>query len=152
MNFKNLKIHIFVLILISLNCSTNNNQALITKAKTIHAKVLTIDTHCDTPLRMEDPAWDVGERHESGGRSKVDLPRMKDGGLDVEFFAAFVGQRDRSEENYKWAYNQADKLILSIKNIIFLFYITIRMIFFKWSQVGNNILFYHPNRKEFLQN
>ena len=40
---------------------------------------------------MIEPGFDMGERHdpnESG--SKVDYPRMKEGGLDAIFFAAFL--------------------------------------------------------------
>ncbi len=88
-------------------------------ANQLHNRILTIDTHCDTPLHMADTTWDVGARHESGSRrsGKVDLPRMKEGGLDVEFFAAFVGQRNRTPENYEWAQHETNKLIQSIKNM-----------------------------------
>ena len=63
----------------------------IRKAKRIHDKVLTIDSHNDTPLRMVRPDFDWGERHDAkSSRSKVDLVRMEEGGLDGAFFAIFV--------------------------------------------------------------
>ena len=65
----------------------------------IHEKILTIDTHVDTPFYMYvvNSEFDLGEYHdpyESG--SKVDFPRMKEGGLDALFFAVFVWQEERT--------------------------------------------------------
>ena len=74
----------------------------IRKAKRIHEKVLTIDSHNDTPLRMVRPDFDWGERHDAkSSRSKVDLVRMEEGGLDGAFFAIFVGQGPRTTEGYE---------------------------------------------------
>ena len=58
-----------------------------------------MDTHADTPLRMIEPGFDMSVRHdpnESG--SKVDYPRMIEGGLDSIFFATFVAQNIRDDE------------------------------------------------------
>ncbi|MEM6818147.1 MAG: dipeptidase [Pseudomonadota bacterium] len=77
---------------------------LMERALEIHDRVLTVDTHADTPLRMIEPGFDMGERHdpnESG--SKVDYPRMKEGGLDAIFFAAFVAQGIRDDEGHSRA-------------------------------------------------
>ncbi|MEP0356820.1 dipeptidase [Paraglaciecola sp.] len=74
-------------------------QALIARALEIHDRVLTFDSHADTPLRMIEPGFDMSQRHnpkETG--SKVDYPRMKEGGLDAIFFAAFVAQDIRDDE------------------------------------------------------
>lgn len=83
---------------------------------TLHRIIFTLDTHCDTPLRMLDPSYDISVRHEPGapGSGKIDLPRMQNGNLDAEFFAAFVAQRDCTPENYLKAQTTADKLIASI--------------------------------------
>ena len=79
------------------------------KARTIHERVLTVDTHCDTASRLLDKNWDIGVRHEPGQRRSgmIDLPRMTEGGLDAEFFAVFVGQGERTEEGYAKAKNTA---------------------------------------------
>ena len=72
---------------------------LVQKALEIHERVLTLDTHADTPLRMIEPGFDMAERHdprETG--SKVDYPRMIEGGLDAIFFAAFVAQDIRDDD------------------------------------------------------
>lgn len=115
---KNFLYGVLALALLATACD-NIDKELVLKAWKIHNSVLTVDTHCDTPLNMTDSTWDVSVRHESGkrGSGRVDLPRMKQGGLDVEFFAAFVGQRARTPENYRWASNKADQLIGLIKNM-----------------------------------
>jgi len=69
------------------------------RAAEIHADVLTIDTHVDTPLRLVRSDFDPGQLHDArqdGG--KVDFPRMTRGGLDAIFFAIFTGQGQRSPE------------------------------------------------------
>ncbi|MBN1347787.1 dipeptidase [candidate division KSB1 bacterium] len=83
------------------------------RAEQIHREALTIDTHCDTPLRMMDDAWKIGERHEPDkiGSGKIDLPRMREGGLDAIFFAVFVGQGERTPDGYARAQLRADKLL-----------------------------------------
>ena len=74
-------------------------EGLIKRALAIHDRVLTVDTHADTPLRMIEPGFDMSVRHdpkETG--SKVDYPRMKEGGLDAIFFATFVAQDIRDDD------------------------------------------------------
>ena len=89
---------------------------LTAKAREIHDRVLTVDTHCDTPMMMARSDWDIGERHEPGqrGSGKIDLPRMAEGGLDAEFFAVFVGQGERTPEGYAIAKERATRLLDAI--------------------------------------
>jgi membrane dipeptidase len=84
-------------------------EPLEVRARKIHERVLTVDTHCDTAMRMVSGNWDIGERHEPGPRQsgKIDLPRMAEGGLDAQFFAVFVGQAERTETNYAKARERA---------------------------------------------
>ncbi|MEM7375580.1 MAG: dipeptidase [Bacteroidota bacterium] len=79
--------------------STPSEEDLLQKALDIHDRVLTVDTHADTPLRMIQPGFDMAERHDPNETgSKVDYPRMKEGGLDAIFFAAFVAQDIRDDD------------------------------------------------------
>lgn len=74
-------------------------EEMVQRALEIHKKVLTLDTHADTPLRMIEPGFDMAERHDPNDTgSKVDYPRMKEGDLDAIFFAAFVAQDIRDDE------------------------------------------------------
>ena len=70
------------------------------KALLWHDRVLTVDTHCDTPFKLLEKGWDIGQRHRAGERDSgcQDLPRMKEGGLDASFFAVFIGQGPRTPE------------------------------------------------------
>jgi membrane dipeptidase len=48
---------------------------------------VTVDTHADTPSEFLDHPFDLGALN---SRGHFDYPRMKAGGLDAEFFAAYV--------------------------------------------------------------
>ena len=73
--------------------------SLIERARRIHDRVLTIDTHDDIPFNFATQEVDPGIR---GGR-QVDLPKMEEGGLDAAFFIVYVGQTERTPENYAQA-------------------------------------------------
>jgi membrane dipeptidase len=86
------------------------------RARALHRRILTVDTHCDTAFNLLRTDWKIGDRHEPGARTsgKIDLPRMKEGGLDAEFFAAFVGQGPRTPDGYAKAKDGAVKIIDAI--------------------------------------
>jgi membrane dipeptidase len=90
-------------LLIFTACGTREEQ-LIRKADKIHESILTVDTHCDTPMDFRDPEFDMGARHEEGC---VDFPRMKEGGLHSEFFAVFTGQGPRNDSAFTKVHNDA---------------------------------------------
>jgi len=92
-------------------------QSLAARARKIHDRVLTVDTHCDTAFRLLDGSWDISVRHEPGGRAsgQIDLPRMAEGGLDAEFFAVFVGQGERTEQGYAEAKKSAIQSLAAIR-------------------------------------
>ncbi len=78
--------------------AAESEEALVARALEIHDRVLTFDSHADTPLRMIEPGFDMAERHDPNETgSKVDYPRMQEGGLDAIFFAAFVAQDIRDD-------------------------------------------------------
>jgi len=93
--------------------SEKNTEKLEKKAHRIHEKCLTVDTHCDTPMLMIKPGFSVRSENKTP-QSRVDLPRMKSGGLDAMFFAVFTGQKPRTEENYKKTYALANQMLDSI--------------------------------------
>lgn len=82
-----------------------SEEALVAKARAIHQRIITIDTHDDIPSTFATPEVDPGVR----GNRQVDLPKMREGGLDVAFFVVFVGQGPRTPEAYEKA--KADALI-----------------------------------------
>ncbi|MBN2596467.1 dipeptidase [Labilibaculum sp.] len=98
------------LIVVLLSC-----ESLDQKATKIHNHAFTIDTHVDTPYHLLDKDFDISISHPFvNGGSLVDFPRMKAGGLDGIFFAAFTSQKERTDENIITARCKADELIDSI--------------------------------------
>ena len=85
------------LALAPLACAAGDDEvALMDHAREIHARVPTIDTHVDIPFTFatgEDNPCRLTDR-------QVDVPKMREGGLDVGFFIVYVGQTERTEENY----------------------------------------------------
>jgi membrane dipeptidase len=66
---------------------------LVARARAIHERVITIDTHKDIPNNFATPEADPKTM-----TSQVNLDKMKAGGYDMAFFAVFVGQGPRTPE------------------------------------------------------
>jgi membrane dipeptidase len=88
----------------------SGGDSLIEKARAIHQKVITLDTHIDfLPTNL------VGERNYTQRlETQFDLPKMIDGGLDALFFSIYVGQTREAQnpdafkpEGYERAYKAA---------------------------------------------
>jgi membrane dipeptidase len=68
-------------------------------AMAIHQRLITLDTHLDTPASFARPGWDFAAEHSHlTDLAQVDLPRMKAGGLDGGFFAIYTPQGPRTPE------------------------------------------------------
>ena len=76
---------------------------LTAAARSLHERIVTIDTHDDIPLNFA-----TAEVDPLNADRQVNLTKMRAGGLDVAFFAVFVGQTPRTAENYERA--KADAL------------------------------------------
>ena len=119
---------LFVFLSLCLGCNENvlkriygteTESELIERALLIHKKVLTLDTHADTPLRMIEPGFRMSDRHDPNETgSKVDYPRMIEGGLDAIFFTAFVSQDIRNDKGNFRAKNLCVQMIDSILSSI----------------------------------
>jgi membrane dipeptidase len=109
MNHNMIKLISTAIIAFSVSMSVSGQSEEL-RAKQIHTKALTVDTHVDTPMALLNEGFDVGQRNEAP-RSRVDFVRMKEGGLDAIFFAAFTGQRERTAENTEEAYRKAQQMI-----------------------------------------
>jgi membrane dipeptidase len=66
-----------------------NGQADIApRARQLHDRAIVVDTHDDTTQRLIfDKAFDIGARQASGS---IDIPRMREGGLDAIFFSIWT--------------------------------------------------------------
>ena len=74
-------------------------------ARALHFEAIVIDTHDDTTQRMLDPAFDLGARHKDGS---IDIPRMREGGLDAIFFSIWIPGTITGDEAVRQAIAQID--------------------------------------------
>ncbi|GAB6394742.1 MAG: gamma-glutamyl-gamma-aminobutyrate hydrolase family protein [Bacteroidales bacterium] len=85
--------------------------ARFARAKEIHRKVITIDSHTDTPMAYSG-AFDMwhpvcGKFNAPYTEGKVSLPLMEQGRLDVVFMVAYIPQGKRTEKDATKAYGYA---------------------------------------------
>ncbi len=106
---------LFTASLLMLGCNSNksNNQLFVDKAIELHAKIITIDSHTDTPLMLMQDEFNI-DKVETNRRAKVTLDYMQKGGLDAAFFAVFIGQGDRNEEKYNEVHQTALQIFDSV--------------------------------------
>src|SRR5271166_5220154 len=81
----------------------SNDAALLAKAKAIHARVITLDTHNDIDPANFTPDCNYTMRL----TTQVNLPKMVEGGMDVTFMIVYVGQGPLTREGFDGAYRQA---------------------------------------------
>jgi len=83
------------------------DDALLRKAKKIHQRAFTLDTHADTPMLLMT-GFDVAKDNDAQQTSsKVDYPRMRRGGLDAIFWAVYLGQGPRTDAGHAQALSKA---------------------------------------------
>jgi membrane dipeptidase len=80
-----------------------NDAALIAKAKAIHSRVITLDTHND----IEPANFTANCNYTMRLTTQVNLPKMAEGGMDVSFMIAYVSQGPLTPEGFDDAYRQA---------------------------------------------
>ena len=94
-------------------------QAVSKKDYDLHQRLLTLDSHLDTPASLDLPGWSIEEGHDvHGDFTQVDLPRMKKGGLDGGFWAIYTGQGSVTIEGFRKARDFAIMRGLSIRNMV----------------------------------
>ena len=105
MFFRPLKTIFLALLLTTLVGSSEQltaKRSIVDRAREIHEKVLTLDSHVDVlSSRYATKAIDPGI---DNPKLKCDLVKMKKGGVDSVFLAIYTGQKKRNTEGYKNAY------------------------------------------------
>jgi membrane dipeptidase len=82
---------------------TQSEAELVQRARAIHERVITLDTHDDI-----NPSNFTAERNYTQDLpTQVNLPKMIKGGLDASFFIVYVGQGELTPAGYDAAYKQA---------------------------------------------
>ncbi|HXM92596.1 MAG TPA: dipeptidase [Candidatus Dormibacteraeota bacterium] len=75
------------------------------KARKLHFSSIVVDTHDDTTQRYLDGKFDLGDRTNTGS---IDIPRMKEGGLDAIFFSIWIPSKVTGPEAVRRALQQID--------------------------------------------
>ncbi|MDR3339175.1 MAG: gamma-glutamyl-gamma-aminobutyrate hydrolase family protein [Candidatus Symbiothrix sp.] len=88
-----------------------NEADLFNKAKALHKKIYTIDSHCDTPMFFPQ-GIDIGKKNK---QTKVDIPKMQEGMLDAVFMVAYLPQGARTAAASQKAFDKAVSIINQIK-------------------------------------
>lgn len=85
----------------------------IIKAKQIHQEATVFDGHCDTILEIVNYKGSLGSRASTG---HLDIPRLKEGGIDIQVFAVFIEDIYKPDRSLKRAlqlidcfYNEIEK-------------------------------------------
>jgi membrane dipeptidase len=77
-----------VLFVVASRIAAQNAAEVSPSAKALHERAIVVDTHDDTTQRMLfEKGFDLGVRHANGN---IDIPRMREGGLDALFFSIWV--------------------------------------------------------------
>lgn len=79
-------------------------------AKTIHQRILTLDSHTDTPMIFPGD-FNIGRKE--GG--KVNLPFMEEGKIDATFMVAYIPQGERDEASLRQANAYAIERLTQVK-------------------------------------
>src|SRR2546422_3801643 len=67
---------------------TQSGVQVSDRAKQLHDRAIVIDSHDDTTQRLLfDRNFNIGSRNKDGN---IDIPRMREGGLDAIFFSIWV--------------------------------------------------------------
>ena len=80
------------------------------KAKDIHSRILSVDTHTDTPLWFTRGAFSLGWRKSN----QVSIQKMEEGHLDSQFLAAFLAQKELDAESSQKAVEKCQKMLEGI--------------------------------------
>ena len=78
-------------------------QDITARARAIHDRVIALDTHND----IDPQNFTASCNYTMRLTTQVNLPKMKEGGLDVSFFIVYVGQGDLTPAGYDNAYRAA---------------------------------------------
>ncbi len=83
--------------------SSSDEAALLAKARKIHEKVITLDTHND--INVANFTEKVNYTQDLP--NQVNIPKMRKGGLDVSWLIVYTGQGELNDAAYDRAYKSA---------------------------------------------
>ena len=88
-------------------------------AAVLQQRMLTLDSHLDTPASLALPGWSIMDAHTvAQDYTQVDLPRMKQGGLDGGFWAIYTPQGPLDAESTRKARDFALLRAVAIREMV----------------------------------
>jgi membrane dipeptidase len=87
----------------ALGVTLSAQDDLVARARAIHERVIALDTHND----IDPQNFTASCNYTMRLTTQVNLPKMKEGGLDVSFFIVYVGQGELTPAGYDAAYRAA---------------------------------------------
>ena len=88
-------------------------RAAFKKAKKLHSKILTLDSHCDTPMFFSQNI-NFASRDP---KILVDLHKMTEGHLDATIMVAYLEQQERDEASLENATAKANQILTQIEEM-----------------------------------
>jgi microsomal dipeptidase-like Zn-dependent dipeptidase len=106
---------LFTLIFASLLTSCGQQKTDLTeKARQIHDRILTLDTHDDINVKYFTDTLN----YSMDTKTQVNLHKMREGGLDVAWFIVYTGQGELTEQGYKKAADNAQAKFDAIHRLV----------------------------------
>lgn len=94
----------------------DDEASLISHAREIHERVITLDTHVDI---NPDNFQSGNPNYATGLDTQVDLPKLEQGGLDAVFFSIYQGQeQDFTPKGYARAYETASAKVDAVARLV----------------------------------
>lgn len=106
---------LFTLIFTSFLISCGQQKTdLMEKARKIHERVLTLDTHDDINVKY----FTDNLNYSMDTETQVNLPKMRAGSLDVAWFIVYTGQGELKKQGYKKAADNAQAKFDAIHRLV----------------------------------
>ena len=110
----------FTIIYLMLGCQDiefkhKKHISLFDIAKKIHSKVIVLDTHNDFDVKNFTDSINYSQNT----RSKVNIPKMVKGGLDVSWLIVYTGQGELNKNGYKKAAINAQAKFDAINRLVY---------------------------------
>ena len=87
------------------------------EAKHIHSRIITLDSHCDTPMFFSE-GFTADMFAKRTDKVLVDLPKMREGFLDASIMVAYLKQGERDAESLLAATAKADRILTQIEEMV----------------------------------
>lgn len=111
---KTFKIYLLLLFAaIGLQAQTSEEE-LREKARKIHEKVITIDTHND--INVDN--FTAEKNYTQDLETQITLPKMEEGGLDVSWLIVYTGQGELTRKGYEKAFQNAISKFNAIHRLV----------------------------------